>query len=119
MDTLRPARRRGQSLAMARSSQPESSPRGGALGGDLLLQFPPRPACGRHCARPADTGSCVVVLQRALIAKGYSVGSARLRKGHLGAEPGAASGPASTAMSAWGVDAIVGPRTWRAAGDRG
>ena len=69
------------------------------------------PATSRPTLRTGDSGSCVVTLQKALIAKGYSVGSAGA-DGKFGS--GTATGVRRFQSDYVGlaIDAIVGQGTW-------
>jgi peptidoglycan hydrolase-like protein with peptidoglycan-binding domain len=69
------------------------------------------PVASRPTLRAGDSGSCVVTLQRALIAKGYSVGSAGA-DGTFGS--GTALGVRRFQLDhvALKIDAVVGQSTW-------
>ncbi|KGN31729.1 hypothetical protein N802_03100 [Knoellia sinensis KCTC 19936] len=63
--------------------------------------------------RQGDTGSCVTVLQRALIAKGYSVGSSGAT-GSFGSATALAVRRFQSDRVGLRIDAVVGPATWGA-----
>lgn len=70
------------------------------------------PIASRPQLRRGDTGSCVKVLQRALIAKGYSVGSAGA-DGSFGGGTELAVRRFQSAYVGLRVDGLAGPATWR------
>ena len=67
------------------------------------------PVASRPLVRRGDTGSCVVVLQRLLIAKGYSIGSA---DGIFGARTELAVRRYQSTKLDLALDGIVGPASW-------
>lgn len=67
------------------------------------------PIANRPLLRRGDTGSCVVVLQRLLIAKGYSIGSA---DGIFGPRTELAVRRYQSTKLDLALDGLVGPATW-------
>lgn len=69
------------------------------------------PVADRPTLRRGDTGSCVRVLQRLLVAKGYSVGSAGV-DGSFGSATQLAVRRFQSDYVGVTIDGIVGPQTW-------
>ncbi|MEO7269531.1 MAG: polysaccharide deacetylase family protein [Knoellia sp.] len=69
------------------------------------------PVASRPELRRGDTGSCVLVLQRALIAKGYSVGSSGA-DGSFGSATDLGMRRFQSGYVGVRIDGVVGPQTW-------
>lgn len=101
-------------LATALVLAPAVAPSGLAPGAEAAVRScsTTTPATSRPTLRRGDTGSCVGVLQRLLIAKGYSVGSSGA-DGSFGSATYLGVRRFQSAYVGVTIDGIVGPQTWR------
>jgi peptidoglycan hydrolase-like protein with peptidoglycan-binding domain len=99
--------------ALALVAAPALAPPGIAPSAEAVVQScsSTTPVSARPTLRRGDTGSCVRVLQRLLIAKGYSVGSAGA-DGSFGGATWLAVRRFQSDHVGVTIDGIVGPQTW-------